>query len=182
METFVKAKALEPNPGFRTQKKAALAGLSAAQIDSPLVGLIAAINKLDCCFTLQCCFGHFMHKANRDPFNTEALPEAADIRRVDYKIAYIAFCLDESPSGRELYRTLEGLTAVDPGYIQFGSALWFWERQVNSYVLQVEPDRFKTQDKLRLTYRESLRVEKARNDLFARLGEIAAFREKKAGV
>jgi hypothetical protein len=34
METFVKAKALEPNPGFRTQKKAALAGLGAARIDS----------------------------------------------------------------------------------------------------------------------------------------------------
>jgi len=71
-------------------------------------------------------------------------------------------------SGRELYRKLEDMTGFDPGYIQFGSALWFWERQVNSYVLQVEPERFKKRDTARLTYREALRVEKARNAFFAR--------------
>jgi hypothetical protein len=169
VETFVKAKTLEPNPGFQKQKEAILSGFASVEIDPPLVGLIAGLNKLSGSFTLQCCFGHFLHKANRDPMNTEALPNLQDIRRVDYKIAYLAFCLDESPSGRELYRKLEGLTAVDPGYIQFGSALWFWERQVNSYVLQVEPDRFKKRDKARLTYREALRVETARNECFKRL-------------
>gem|GEM_PF-5818330 len=118
-------KALVYNPGFQAQKDAILSGLDSAAIDPPLAGLIAGINKLACSFTLQCCFGHFVHKSNRHPFNTEALPEEADIRRVDYKIAYLAFCLDESPSGRELYRKLEDLTAIDPGYIQFGSAMWF---------------------------------------------------------
>lgn len=172
METFVKAKRFVANPGFPSQKKAALAGLAAAQIDVPLAGLIARLNTLSCSFTLQCCFGHFIHKANRDPFNTEALRESQDIRRVDYKIAYLAFCLEESPSGRELYRKLEKMTAVDPGYIQFGSALWFWERQVNSYVLQVEPERFKKKDTARLTYREAVRVEKARNRFFARLAKM----------
>lgn len=96
------------------------------------------------------------------------MPEAEDIRQVDYKIAYLAFCLNESPSGRELYRKLEDMTAINPDYIQFGSALWFWERQVNSYVLQVEPDRLKRRDRVRLSYREALCAEKARNDLFAR--------------
>lgn len=171
METFVQPKALVYNPGFQAQKDAILSGLDSAAIDPPLAGLIAGINKLACSFTLQCCFGHFVHKSNRHPFNTEALPEEADIRRVDYKIAYLAFCLDESPSGRELYRKLEDLTAIDPGYIQFGSAMWFWERQVNSYVLQVEPERFKGQDKARLVYREALRVEKARNEFFERLAK-----------
>lgn len=157
------------NPSYRKQKEIVLAGLCDAQIDQPLIGLIAGLNKLSCCFTLQCCFGHFIHKGNCDPMNTEALPETEDIRRADYKIAYLALCLEDSSSGRALYRKLERMTAVDPDYIQFGSALWFWERQINSYVLQVEPDRFKTRDKARLTYREALCVEKARNDFFARL-------------
>ncbi len=172
METFVPAKGFVDHPGFQLQKNAVLAGLNAAEIDPPLAGLIARLNTLSCSFTLQCCFGHFIHKANRDPFNTEALPVSQDIRRVDYKIAYLAFCLDESSSGRELYRKLEKMTAVDPGYIQFGSARWFWERQVNSYVLQVEPERFKKKDTARLTYREALRVEKARNAFFGQFEKI----------
>lgn len=160
---------MAPNPRFQNQKEAALSELSHEQIDQPLVGLIAGLNKLVCCFTLQCCFGHFLHKGNRDPFNMEVLPVADNIRRVDYKIAYLAFCLEDSKAGRELYRQLENMTAIDPDYIQFGSALWFWKRQDNSYVLQVEPERFKTQDMARLTYREALHVEKARNEFFARL-------------
>lgn len=168
METFVRAKRMESNPGFQKQKEAILSGFASVEIDAPLTVLIARLNKLPCCFTLQCCCGHFIHKGNRDPFNTAALPEAEDIRQVDYKIAYLAFCLNESPSGRELYRKLEDMTAINPDYIQFGSALWFWERQVNSYVLQVEPDRLKRRDRVRLSYREALCAEKARNDLFAR--------------
>ncbi len=171
METFIKSKTMESNPGFQKQKDVILSGLDVAQIDPPLIGLIAGLNKLSFCFTLQCCFGHFIHKGNRDLMNTEALPETEDIRRVDYKIAYLAFCLEDSRAGRNLCRELGGMTAIAPGYIQFGSALWFWERQINSYVLQVEPERFKTQDKARLTYREALRVEKARNEFFARLCE-----------
>lgn len=173
METFVQPKALVYNPGFQAQKDAILSGLDSAAIDPPLAGLIAGINKLACSFTMQCCFGHFIHKENRDPFNTEALPKSQDIRRVDYKIAYLALCLDNSEPGRALYRKLEEMTAVDPGYIQFGSALWFWERQVNSFVLQVEPERFKARDKARLIYREALRVEKARNAFFRQFEKIS---------
>lgn len=31
------------------------------------------------------------------------------------------------------------ITAIEPDYLQFGSADWFWERWLNSYALQVEP-------------------------------------------
>ena len=88
METFIKSKTMESNPGFQKQKDVILSGLDVAQIDPPLIGLIAGLNKLSFCFTLQ-----------------------------------------------------------------------------------VEPERFKTQDKARLTYREALRLEKARNEFFARLYE-----------
>jgi len=133
---------MESNPRFQKQKKAVLAGLRNELIDQPLVELIAGLNKLTCCFTLQCCFGHFIHKNNRDPFNVDALPALGAARRVDYKVAYLALCLEYGPSGQDLYLKLEDIAAVDPDYIQFGSALWFWEKQFNSYVLQVEPERF----------------------------------------
>ena len=58
---------------------------------------------------------------------------------------------------------------MDPENIQFGSAEWFWKRQVNSYALQVEPDRFKRQDTAILDYEEALNIEKIRNEFFFQL-------------
>jgi hypothetical protein len=54
----------------------------------------------------------------------------------------------------------------------FCCAEWFWKRQVNSYALQVEPDRFKFEDKAILDYKEALRIEKIRNEFFVRLKEL----------
>ena len=64
------------------------------------------------------------------------------------------------------------ITAVDPENIQFFCADWFWERQVNSYALQVEPDRFKDQDRAKLDYAEALKVEKVRNEFFTSLSTL----------
>ena len=52
---------------------------------------------------------------------------------------------------------------IEPEYIQFGCAEWFWEQQVNSFVLQVEPKRFMDKDRLNIDYKEALYVEKIRN-------------------
>ena len=67
---------------------------------------------------------------------------------------------------------LQEITAIDPENIQFCSAEWFWERQINSYALQVEPDRFKHKDKAIIEYKESLYIEKIRNEFFLRLDEL----------
>lgn len=160
------------NPLFQDQRQKNLAGLSDDMIDKPIIDVINAFNKLPHCFTLQSCYGHFIYCGQNDPHNLEILPITDTITRVEYRIAYIAFCIDKSDQGRQLLDDLKGITIIDPENIQFGCAEWFWKRQVNSYALQVEPDRFKFKDKAVLDYKEALRIEKIRNEFFIRLEEL----------
>jgi hypothetical protein len=97
------------------------------------------------------------------------LPVTDTISKVEYRIAYICFCVENSAEGRGFLKILKGITDIDPDNIQFCSAEWVWERQVNTYALQVEPDRFKRQDTAELDYQEALHVEKIRNEFFSRL-------------
>ncbi|MEW5717292.1 MAG: hypothetical protein AB1817_01570 [Chloroflexota bacterium] len=172
METFTQSKALVENPHYPNQRQKCLADLCDGMIDEPIVALINAFNKLPCCFTLQCCYGHFVYSGQSDPHNLEPLPTTDTIARVEYRIAYVAFCIENSDWGRRLFDALKEITAIDPENIQFGCAEWFWQRQVNSYALQVEPDRFKFEDKAILDYKEALKIEKVRNEFFVRLAEL----------
>jgi hypothetical protein len=138
-------------------------------IDKPLIELINAFNKLPYGFTLQSCYGHFVYSGQNNPQNLEPLPLSDTIGRVEYRIAYIAFCIENSDKGREFLEVLKGIPEIDPENIQFGCAGWFWERQANSYALQVEPDRFKSEDIAIVDYREALRLEKTRNEFFVQL-------------
>lgn len=52
------------------------------------------------------------------------------------------------------------------------SAGWFWRRQVNSYALQVEPDRFKHKDIAILGYKEALYFESVRNKFINKLVKL----------
>jgi hypothetical protein len=172
METFTEPKALAENPHYRGQRQKSLASLSDNMIDEPIIDLINAFNKLPYCFTLQSCYGHFVHSGQNDPQNLEPLPLTDTIGTVEYRIAYIAFCIENSDQGRRFLEALKGITEIDPGNIQFCCAEWFWEKQVNSYALQVEPDRFKSEDKAVVDYREALRIEKTRNEFFVQLKEL----------
>lgn len=84
----------------------------------------------------------------------------------------MAFCLENSDLGRLFFNDLKGIADRDPEHIQFCCAEWFWERQINSYALQVEPDRFKSEDKAILDYKEALLIEKIRNEFFIQLKEL----------
>ena len=141
-------------------------------IDEPIIELINAFNKLPYCFTLQSCYGHFIYSGQNDPQDLEPLPLTDTIARVEYRIAYIAFCIENSDWGRMLYDALKRIADIDPDNIQFCCAEWFWERQVNSYALQVEPDRFKLEDKAILDYQEALEIEKIRDEFFVQLKEL----------
>lgn len=68
-----------------------------------------------------------------------------------------------------MLQDLEAITSIDSENIQFCSANWFWERQVNSYALQVEPEKFKHEDKAILDYEEALRIEIVRDNFFLQL-------------
>ena len=160
------------NPYYQDQRQTSLTNLSDEVIDAPIIDLIKGFNKLSYCFTMQSCYGHFVYDDQKDPYNFEPLPISDIIDRVEYRIAYICLCIENSDSGRGLLKALNEITAIDPENIQFCCADWFWNKQVNSYALQVQPDRFKHKDSAMLDYREALQIEKIRNEFFIQLREI----------
>jgi len=163
---------LVENPHYQEQRRESLAGLSDDMIDAPIIDLINTFNKLPYCFTVQSCYGHFIYNNQKDPYNIEPLPVTDTVARVEYRIAYICLCIQNSALGSWLLEALNEITAIDPENIQFCCAEWFWKRQVNSYALQVEPDRFKHKDTAILDYREALHIEKIRNEFFVQLRKL----------
>ena len=169
METFTKPKEFVDNSGFREQRHESLARLDLTTIDLPIVGIIEGFSKLEYCFTLQSCYGHFLHRFQKDPDNTEPLPALEDRDTLECRIAYIALCIANNEQGNVLYLELSGIPVLDPEFVQFGSDDWFWCRQPNSYVLQVEPRRHMMKDRAIVDYQEGLRIERVRNRFFAKL-------------
>ncbi len=172
METFTELKELVDNPHYQDQRQKSLASLTDVALDVPIIEIINGFNKLPYCFTLQSCYGHFVYNGQKDSNNLEPLPAKNSISKVEYRIAYIAFCIENSLLGKALFEALKVITAIDPENVQFCCAEWFWKRQVNSYALQVEPDRFKHKDKAILDYKEALYIEKIRNEFFVQLKEL----------
>jgi hypothetical protein len=172
METFTEPKELVENSRYAEQRQNNLSGFTEVKIDPPIIEIIDGFNKLPYCFTLQSCYGHFLYPGQKTSDNLKSLPVSKSIDRVDYRIAYIAFCIENSESGKRLFQALRDIPLIDPDNIQFCSAEWFWKRQVNSYALQVEPDRFKHQDRALLDYQEALYIEKIRNEFFVQLGSL----------
>jgi hypothetical protein len=172
LETFTELKELVNNPHYQDQRRKSLASLTDVALDVPIIEIINGFNKLPYCFTLQSCYGHFVYNGQKDSNNLEPLPIKNSIAKVEYRIAYIAFCIENSLWGKELFEALKEITAIDPENVQFCCAEWFWKRQVNSYALQVEPDRFKHKDTAIIDYKEALYIEKIRNEFFVQLKEL----------
>jgi hypothetical protein len=172
LETFTEPKEIVDNPRYKVQRLKSLGDLVHDVIDLPIIDLINGFNKLPFCFTLQSCYGHFVYNGQKDTHNLEPLPVKGALAKVEYRIAYIAFCIENSLWGRKLFESLKEITVIDPEYIQFCCAEWFWKRQVSSYALQVEPDRFKRKDTAIVDFREALYIEKIRNEFFVRLHEL----------
>jgi hypothetical protein len=84
----------------------------------------------------------------------------------------MAFCIEASLLGRRLLEAFRDIAAIDAQNIQFCCAEWFWKTQVNSYVLQVEPDRFKRWDEAVLPYKEALYIEGLRRGFFEKLNDL----------
>ena len=169
METFTELKPPVSNSFYQEQRAESLCLLDISTIDTPIIAVIRGFSKLPYCFTLQSCYGHFLHHNRKDPKNVEPLINLDESLSVEYRIAYMALCIQNSESGVGLLQDLKGLTRIDPEYVQFGCAEWFWERQVNSYALQVEPERYKTEDKIIVSSQEALHIGKVRNQLYDEL-------------
>lgn len=172
METFTKIKKFEENPNYYKQRQKSIDNLNIDIIDKPIINLIKWFLKLPYCFTIQSCFGHFLYNGQENTYNFGRIPESKNIKSVEYRIAYIAICIQNSNSGKTLFEELRSIPKIDYNYIQFGCAEWFWERQVNSYVLQVEPGRHSKKDTAFIAYEEALYIEKIRDKFFRKLGNI----------
>jgi hypothetical protein len=172
METFEPPRSILANSRFAEQKRAAVRDMVQADIDAPIVDLIRSFNHLPHCFTLQSCFGHFTWLPDQDTHNVEPLPAGDLDVPVRYRIAYLAFCLDDGTERCAMMSKLRDVTCIDPEYVQFGCADWFWTRQINSYVLQVEPLRFEHRDEAILGFPEARRIEQVRNRFFEVLRSI----------
>ena len=180
METFTELKDFVNNPHYHKQRQEYLSRLDIKTIDTPIIDMIRGFVKLPYCFTLQSCYGHFLHSNEKDPYNVEPLPISDNITRVEYRIAYIALGIENSDLGIALFQDLRKIPSIDPEYIQFGCAEWFWEKQVNSYALQVEPKRHMTEDKVpNIGYEEALYIEKIRNEAFGKLRKLVQERLRK---
>ena len=125
LETFTELKELVDNPHYKLQRLNILGDFADDMIDVPIIDLINGFNKLPFCFTLQSCYGHFVYNDQNDTHNLEPLPVKGAIAKVEYRIAYIAFCIENSLLGRKLFESLKEITAIDPEYVQFCCAEWF---------------------------------------------------------
>ena len=178
MQTFTEEKPLVGNPDFEQQRAEAHQQLQeliqAQEIDSPLVPLLCRFRAVPHCFTIQSCYGHFVHEQEPDIKNTARLePYAGSVTCVEYRLAYMAFVVRNDGAGQSFLRDLRGMPALNPGYVQFGCAEWFWARQVNSYVVQVEPVWGRDTDSLEVDISVALRLEDVRDRFFDQLNDIA---------
>lgn len=172
METYTEPKPFENYPRFQADRQSALNSLDVAQIDDPLVDLVADLNKLPYLFTLQCCHGHFLTTDGKNISDFDLLDTVCEI---EYRLAYIAFCINNVPPGREFARQLENIPlTVDRSLVQFCSAQWFWDQWVNSYALQVMPQKFKDKDRAVIDFHEAEKVKQTRDILFAILKDFTS--------
>ncbi len=172
METFCPPKSFVDDPNYRQRRRQALNALEVGRIDSPLRPLVRAFGDLSVCYTLQCCFGHFVHAGQPDPQNLVPLPDEPLTGPIDYRLAYVALCIQRCHQGRRLRDALSHIATIDCQYIQFGCAEWFWRRHPNSFVLQVEPKRYRHLDQVSIEDREARHIARVRDRFFRYLSRI----------
>lgn len=171
METFYQAREFVENPRFRRDRENILANLALQDIDLPIRKLVVEMSAVPYFFSIQSCYGHFVDSTQPAPDNLEPV-SAGGTGPLQYRIAYIALCLENSKSGRLFREALEQITLIDSESIQFGSPGWFWERYPNSYALQVEPSRFIDKDAVTVGHSEARHIQRTRDRFFAALAEL----------
>ncbi|MBW2980787.1 hypothetical protein KY360_05215 [Candidatus Woesearchaeota archaeon] len=171
--TFVEAKSFVENPHYQKKKDEALHKLDYDEIDPPITDIIKGFTTIPYCFLLQSCYGHFVHEGQKDPKNVSPLSNYNEDSKIEYRIAYIAIVIENNDKGKKLYQDLEAIVKIDPENIQFGSVDWFWNKgDINSYVLQVEPDRYKAEDGAIISVDEALHLQNVRDKMFEALRKV----------
>ena len=161
------------NPRYAKDRQETIAALDLRSIDEPIADIVAGFTAVPHCFTLQSCYGHFVCAPEQDSHSLDPIPHgfAGPVR---YRIAYIGLCLENSRRGRDLCESLARVQLIDPDYVQFGSADWFWERWVNSYALQVEPVAHQSKDEAILEPAQAIHTQRVRDLFFRELRALLA--------
>ncbi len=170
MQTYTKTRPIEDNPDFEAQRDAAREALDLSTVDEPMVRLIQDLNRLPHVFTQQCCFGHFVGDGETDT-STLAPPPPMGKKPMEYRLAYLAFCVSDDDRGRAFLERVRDLRDLDPKYIQVCSADWFWDQQVNSFAIQVSPKRMRKLDSMTLDGKEIRHVSHVRTQLWRRFSD-----------
>ena len=174
MQTFTKARAFVSDPDYEAKRSRSIDELNRAlesdSIDAPITEFIEKCNQIPWCFTLQSCYGHFAPAKGPESHSIKHLIDDGPLdSMVEYRIAYIAFCIQHSEDGRRLLDRLKAIPEIDRDYIQFGSSTWFWSSHVNTYVLQVEPLRYAHEDSAQIELSEAIRIESVRDRFYSEL-------------
>ena len=118
METFTALKQLVDNPYYPNQRQEYLSKLDLGTIDAPISDIVIGLIELPYCFTIQSCYGHFIYKNQNDFTNIDPLPVSDNIIAVEYRIAYIALCIQNNDLGRQLLNELSEIpSSIDIEYI-----------------------------------------------------------------
>jgi hypothetical protein len=171
VKTFTESREFVTHLQYYQDRKKAIAALDLDSIDEPIVDIVSAFAGLSFCFPLQSCFGHFVCDPEQNTRTLAPVPKtyAGSVR---YRIAYIALCIENCRNGRILHNFLAEIPTIDPAYIQFGSADWFWEQFANSYILQIEPVVHKGMDEAILEAAEARHVQIVRDLFFNQLRNL----------
>lgn len=177
METYTEERPLVFSPSYDSDRRKALEELrieiAKGSIDEPMMDIVERFARMQHCYTLQSCFGHFMREFSADDSNTKRVAEVEGPgSMLHYRIAYLAFCIQNSAKGRTLLEEMKEVAEISPEYIQFGSASWFWDICVNSYVLQVSPLSHACEDHFDVSIEEAFQIERTRDKFFDRMRDI----------
>ena len=159
METFGPPMEMVENKAFERKRQKAIEKLRLSEIDSDIRDIVSGFSRLPHCYTIQSCRGHIIEPGPEGGPVVKKEPGPDPPKSALYQIAYLAFVIEDSKPGRELQRFLAGLEGLDKDLIQWGSATWFWldQDQVNSYVIQVEPYRYREMDRFTMNRPEALK-------------------------
>nr|WP_321257385.1 hypothetical protein [uncultured Pseudodesulfovibrio sp.] len=164
METFIPSVPLQNTSNFTQAKAQALKNLDTIPIDMPIKDIVISINKLPYCYTIQCCWGHFVNSKQPDKNNLEVVKKNDIDEKFEYRIAYLALSLENTSAGTFFLDDMKKIPSiVNSNYVQFGCAQWFLQRHINSYVLQVQPSDRAHIDSMTVPQKEALLIQSTRN-------------------
>ena len=115
METFIASRDFVDNPRYLQDRQEVLALFDLSEIDEPISEIINGFTGVSHCFPLHSCYGHFLYSKEQNSHNLNPLP-SEDCGRVRYRIAYAAFCIENSTPGRSFRDGLANIPMIAPDF------------------------------------------------------------------